>query len=253
MLMEVKPYNSLRVLHFILSHPGRRRINEDSVFPEHVNGHLARTYVVCDGVGGGNRGDLASQMVSRRIGQILGEADEVSEEIIESAILQSENELKEYTEDFPESRGMATTVVGFHPVDRKSGWVYWVGDSRLYHLRDGEILFKTKDHSLVQMMVDKGDLTEAEAQSSTSKNIILQAISDGRKEAEPEFHYLEDIRPGDRILLITDGILEGCPESQLAALYKADSKEATSTIRSMCEEHSSDNFSMIAIEIVGKK
>lgn len=252
-LPELKLHTILSVSHFILSHPGRRKVNEDCVFPEHVNGHFAQTYVVCDGVGGGNRGDIASAMICRSLGHQLSLADKVDEQAIEETLNAAEAELRDHSTEFPESRGMATTVVGFHPTSETEGLVYWVGDSRLYHLRDGEILFKTKDHSLVQMMIDNGEITEEQAEKNSARNVILQAISDSKRQATPEIHRLTDIQSGDRILLMTDGILEGCSENQLVKLFKGDSKKATSEIRSLCEDKSSDNFSMIAIEIEEEK
>lgn len=171
----------------------------------------------------------------------------------EEALNNAEVELRAHSTDFPESRGMATTVVEFHPTGETEGLVYWVGDIRLYHLRDGKILFKTKDHSLVQMMIDKGEITEEQAEKNSATNVILQAVSDSKRGAAPDFHHLTDIQPGDRILLMTDGIHEGCPEDQLVEYFKDNSRKAIGKIRSICEELSSDNFSMIAMEIEEEK
>ncbi len=251
MLKEVISYPQVQLEHYILSHPGKRKLNEDSVYPEHVNGHGARSFVVCDGVGGGNRGDIASQIVSREVGQILNGIEEATEDLIFEAIRSAEIKLREHSTEFPDSRGMATTIVGFHPENGGKGWAYWVGDSRLYHIRNREILYRTKDHSLVQMMVDKGEMTEAEAMSSKSRNVIMQAVSDSQKQTEPDITLLEDIQSGDHILLLSDGILEGITEAEMTQiLSSSDMKSAIATIRSKCEEKSSDNFSMIAIEVV---
>lgn len=240
----------MRLVHYILSHPGKRKSNEDSVFPEHVNGVGARSFIVCDGVGGHRNGEIASGIVSREVGQRLVMHEAPGEREILEAIDHAEKKLAEHSDDFPDCKGMASTLVGFHPIDDEKGYAYWVGDSRLYHIRNSEIVFKTKDHSLVQMMVDSGEMTEAEALSSRSKNVIMQAINDGRRKAEPEIALLEDLREGDYILLLSDGILEGCTEDDLVLHLNSNPlKEAVTEIRKKCEVHSNDNFSLIAIEI----
>lgn len=235
----------------ILSHPGRRPLNEDSVYPQHVNAGGARSYLVCDGVGGSNKGEVASSIVCRVVGSHLATPEVITENDIRRAVSLAETSLSEHSKVFPECRGMASTLVGFHPVDGHSAYVFWVGDSRLYHVRDGQILFRTKDHSLVQMMVDQGQITEEEAMQSSRRNIILQAIGDGNRYSTPEIHKLEDIREGDFILLMSDGILEGCGESEIVDSLNSDPlRTVVGKIRSSCEENSRDNFSLIALEIL---
>ncbi|TNE27651.1 MAG: serine/threonine-protein phosphatase [Bacteroidetes bacterium] len=242
--------NSLNTRHYILSHPGKRKLNEDNVYPQHVDAEGARTFLVCDGVGGSNRGEVASDIVSRSIGTHLSYASEVNPQTICDAIRSAEQSLNAHSELYPECKGMASTVVGFHPNSENSAFVYWVGDSRLYHIRKGEVLFRTRDHSLVQLMVDQGHLTEEEARKSNRKNIILQAISDGNRFATPDITELTDIESGDILLLLSDGILEGCPESELIEqLSKCELKSAFKEIRVKCEEKSRDNFSLIALEV----
>lgn len=246
---EVRP-KKVQLVHYILSHPGKRKVNEDSVFPEHVNGEGARSFLVCDGVGGGKYGEIASAIVSREIGTWLS-SHSATENDIRLAIERAESKLAEHSSEFPDCRGMASTLVGFHPSENNhSGYVYWVGDSRLYHIRNGEILFKTKDHSLVQMLVDKGELNEDEMSHNRSKNIILQALNDSELKARPDIAELKDLRERDVILLLSDGILEGCPESHILQLIEEHPlKSAVTQIRRKCEKESSDNFSLIAIEV----
>ncbi len=237
--------------HYIISHPGKRKHNEDCVFPAHVNGEGARTYIVCDGVGGHSQGELASAMVSRKIGEHLSSLDEVSFEDIHSAIAEAELLLSDYSKEFPESKGMATTIVGLHPLGKDEFMAYWVGDSRLYQIRNGKIVFKTKDHSLVQMMVDRGEMTEEEASQSSSSNIITQAINDSQKSATASIEVLNQVEHNDLFVLVSDGILEGCPERDLLVhLYEnQDLKHGVAAIREQCEEHSNDNFSIIALRV----
>lgn len=249
-MVRTVQYLVINLDHHILSHPGRRGLNEDSVFPQHVDSVGAKSFVVCDGVGGNQKGEVASSLVSKSVGQFLTQGGSITESDIRASISRAEQELSDYSEEYPECAGMATTVVGFHPTSEKSAYVFWVGDSRLYHIRNGETLFRTRDHSLVQLMVENGQLTEEEARQSRRKNVILQAISDGGKESTPDVHEIDNLLPGDHILLMSDGILEGCPEHFiLSTLSSLPLREAVKTLRSQCEEKSNDNFSLIALEI----
>lgn len=225
-------------------------MNEDSVFPQHVDAEGARSYLVCDGVGGNNRGEIASDIVCRSIGNILSHTEFVGEETIRSAVSAAEHNLSAHSEIYPECKGMASTVVGLHPLEDGSAYAYWVGDSRLYHVRNGKVIFKTRDHSLVQLMVDNGQITPEEAQQSHRKNIILQAISDGNRFTTPEIVHLTDVRSEDIFLLMSDGILEGCPECDIIeTIRQTDLKSGVRIIRERCENTSKDNFTLIALQV----
>lgn len=238
-------YGILKHVHYTLSHPGRRKRNEDSVYPSIDNGLGARSFVICDGVGGQNGGDVASQIVSKEVGHYLSQIDDVSEGDILTGIKRAQEKLAEYSSDFPAVQGLSTTLVGFHPSSPESGYAYWVGDSRLYHLREDEILFRTKDHSLAELMKDRG-----EDAGSTGSNIILQAVSDSHKRIAPEIVELQGFESGDIILLLSDGILEGCEESKMVDYVRSlPMKKAIAEIRKCCEKNSNDNFSLIAVQL----
>lgn len=239
----------IEFLPVIFSQPGKRELNEDSVYPVHVNGVLPSTYLVCDGVGGSNRGEVASAMTCQSVSEHLSKVNKVRKGDIHNAIRAAENQLSDHSAKHPECKGMATTLVGFHPTSSDSGLVFWVGDSRLYHVRKNKVLFETKDHSLVQMMIDNGQLTVEEAATYPSRNIILQAVGDSDRHAEAAVHKLTDIQPGDYLLLLSDGILEGCTIQDLTdVLNQMNLSEAGDAIQAKCSQHSRDNFSLIALQ-----
>lgn len=240
----------LEFIPHVLCRPGRRSLNEDSTYPMYVNGAHYHTFLVCDGVGGNNKGEVASQMVCGTLAKALHGNNPVDEEQIRMALSQAEDELARHSETCPECRGMATTLVGFHPVENNDALVFWVGDSRLYHMRKGDVLYKTRDHSLVQMMVDSGEIQESESASYPMRHIILQALDDSGKHADAEIERLSGLIADDIVLLMSDGILEGCAEDDLIAIFRDMSlKEAVDEVDRRCSEKSRDNFSLVALEV----
>ncbi|WP_428486828.1 PP2C family protein-serine/threonine phosphatase [Rhodopila sp.] len=92
----------------------------------------------------------------------------------------------------------------------------WGGDSRAYLLRDGVLLRLTRDHSLVQAMVDDSNITEAEAAGHPQANVILRAVGAGETDLELD-KVVSEMLAGDRFLLCSDGLTKSLTEAELAA------------------------------------
>ena len=95
--------------------------------------------------------------------------------MLNSILLRTELELDKIVAKNPEYKGMATTLTYLH-LSPEGAIIAWAGDSRVYHIRDGKILFKTEDHSLVNQLVQAGQITEEEAAHHPQKNVILRAV-----------------------------------------------------------------------------
>lgn len=235
------------------SEPGRRTLNEDRIFPISPES-TDRLYLVCDGVGGSNKGEIASDLVTKSLYQSLNSSATITESHIHKAVAKAEEEIKYHIASNPQCEGMATTVSGVH-FGESSFTGFWIGDSRIYHLRAGEVLFKSKDHSLMQMLIDNGRLSEEDARVFPMRNVILQAIGDGSKKAIATVVNFENIEENDLFLLLSDGVLEGADENILTELFNGSISisDATQILRRKCEEKSKDNYSLMVVEIKKKK
>lgn len=232
----------------VLSKSGKRPYNEDAHYPSRAA--TGRTFLICDGVGGSNKGEMASQLVCSEMSTVLESLNQAGEDSIRKAIANAEDALKSKSAQDSHYCGMATTLVGLHTAKNKEeAWVFWVGDSRMYHIRNGKILFKTKDHSLVQMMIDNGEIPESDAKDYPMRNVILQALDDSGKRAEADVQRIDKIEAGDIFLLMSDGILEGCSETELTELFQQNSPEgALAEVDRRCAEKSNDNYSLVAVK-----
>lgn len=192
-----------------LTDPGCvRKQNQDAYRMEQLDrGTLL--CIVCDGMGGAKSGNIASTLAVevfveeiRRCWVTGMESDKI-DQMLRSAVKLANFTVFDQAAQFEEFDGMGTTLVAALVRGRKATIVN-VGDSRCYRINSGGIVQVTKDHSLVQMMVDRGDLTPEAAKSYPGKNFITRAIG-----TEPMVLcdiYHRDLNRGDFLLLCSDGL-----------------------------------------------
>jgi protein phosphatase len=178
---------------------------------EHEVGARGSLFMVADGMGGAAAGELASEMATQEIyGYLLtawaGDDEATAQRFaarLKEAVEHANARLYEYAAEHPEVRGMGTTATaaGVFGADL---YLSQIGDSRGYLVRNGEAIQLTKDQSLMQRLVDAGELTEEEAEKSERRNIILQALGpDARVKVDLTYQAL---RRGDLLVLCSDGL-----------------------------------------------
>lgn len=192
-----------------LTDPGCvRKQNQDAFRIEQLDRHTLLC-VVCDGMGGAKSGNVASSLAVevfveeiRRCWKPGMESDRI-DQMLKSAVKLANFTVFDQAAQFEEFSGMGTTLVAALIRDNKATLVN-VGDSRVYGINRSGIRLLTKDHSLVQMMVDRGDLTAEVAKSYPGKNLITRAVG-----TEPMVMcdiYHKEVSKGDYLLLCTDGL-----------------------------------------------
>ena len=236
-----------------LSKKGKRDINEDYIsFTKKLNNTiLDNLFIICDGVGGSNKGDVASKIVSESIKNYFytNPTKYVDENYIEKSIRYSEYKLSQYSK---ENRilDMATTLALLY-INNEDAIMSWVGDSRIYHISEGKIKHKSEDHSLIQFMINNGDLSEEEAKNHPYKNIISRAIKGIEKTSEIEHKRIHNIKENDYFALVSDGILESVDETSLLKVLNENYniENAINSIDNLCSTFSKDNYSIILTNI----
>ena len=165
--------------------------------------------VVCDGMGGAKSGNIASTLAVDVFVQevrrfwMANSTQEKINQMLQSAVKLANFTVYDQAKQFEEFDGMGTTLVAVLIRGRKATVVN-VGDSRLYLANEDGIRQITRDHSLVQMMVDRGDLTPEQAKSYPGKNYITRAVGTEAIIAYDLFHL--DVAKGDYLLLCSDGL-----------------------------------------------
>lgn len=236
---------------FYLNEQGRRQNIEDSLYP--LPGQAKkndRVFLVCDGVGGESKGEEASRIVCEAMGKILNNSQQFGDDIVKQAALQAVEQLQAYAVEFAEAQNMSTTLT-VACLQANTAWVAWCGDSRIYHVRNGKVLWRSKDHSLVQQLIEAGEITENEALKHPNKNIILRSLTAGSAKASIETYCINDLQENDYLFLCTDGILENVNDTELLKILHPDQKDKNKTTLFLqyCAGKTNDNFSMYLLQI----
>ena len=185
------------------THVGKvRETNEDSMIVDHQRG----LYVVLDGMGGANAGDIASQTARDAIRDFVAQRRAAMEPkaLLEAALQYGSAAVWNAAQQSRERHGMGTTVVACLLVDQKRAIVAHVGDSRAYLLRHGLLQSLTRDHTIVEELVDRGVLPAEEAERHPYKNVLSRNLG-AKPETRVDVVDLE-IKPGDRVMLCSDGL-----------------------------------------------
>jgi PPM family protein phosphatase len=228
----------------------RRPHNEDAMLADPAGG----LFIVADGVGGAEAGEVASQTTVEVIGAAFRHRrpDDDVEDLLEIAIQRANDSVYRQSREQPHLSMMATTVVALH-LDGTRATVGHVGDSRLYRLTPaGEIVRETEDHSVVEEEVRAGRMTAAQAANHPSRNVISRAVG-----AEPSVEV--DLRafefePGTIFVLCSDGITRHIPDEEIAAVVNnsPDLEEACAELKRLCfERGAEDNLTAVIVRAGG--
>lgn len=234
-----------------LNERGQRIKNEDCIYPSYmpVVDTANQVFIVCDGVGGTAKGEVASLITCNTLGKYLVNRTNITEKDIKVALQNTENKISTYVKNNPESDGMATTLTLFVAYD-KGVLLAHIGDSRIYHIRDGSVLYKTTDHSLVNEWVKANIITETAALTHPKRNVITRVV--GRNDPQADIQSIRDIQAEDYFFLCTDGILEGINEKELLKLLSredVDNKEKMRQVKAACHLYSKDNYSAYLLQV----
>lgn len=234
---------------------GKRENQEDSRYPDfdHPSNDTA-AFVVCDGVGGCNKGEVASSTVCNRIGEILSthkNTDSFDDNDFQHVLNQAYESLNQDSDS--SNRGMGTTLT-LLVLHSEGALAAHIGDSRIYQIRPGEgIIYRSEDHSLVNALLRSGNISPDGIKNHPKGNVITRCMSadDGvRERDDATVVNLKDIAPGDYFLLCTDGVTGKVEEEELLELYFSDKtdEEKYHYLSEKCKD-SSDNNTAIQIHV----
>ena len=206
---------------------GQRPNQEDSMWPQGKTDGSERLFIVCDGMGGHERGEVASQIICKSLGWYIGKYADgtLTDQMLLDALSYAYDELDK--EDNGELRKMGTTLTLFY-AGRQGVTVAHIGDSRIYHIRPGVgMLYKSRDDSVVYDLYWNDEISYDEMAVHPQKNVITKAITTGRdNRVEPSVCHISDIREGDWFYLCSDGMLEQMTDEELVTLLTSNASDA---------------------------
>lgn len=225
----------------------KRKINEDSILVDSARG----LWAVADGMGGHEAGEVASAMVVQAL-SALPAAEEDIDDLVGGAVhalRQVNRDLIELARTEGNGRTIGTTVVGLIVA---GGFFrcFWVGDSRAYRMRDGLMTRISRDHSLVQQLVDSGMLRAEEAEHHENSNVVTRAVGVA---SEVDVDLIEgECVAGDLFLLASDGLTRVVDDLEIAAELQRSAPEAAADtlLESVLERGAPDNVSLIIVRLI---
>lgn len=213
-------------------------------------------YIVADGVGGNSSGEVASRTAVSEIALTVNEADmknlKTPDEIFEffaGAIDSANTRIFQMGRENRAYRGMATTVVAAY-IRKGDAYVANVGDSRAYLLRNNTLKRITRDHTYVNELVDKGIITEEEAETHSKKNVITKALG-AEPKVEPDYYKFRVFK-GDVLMLCSDGLYGEVPENDIKQIIAASATmndACQNLVAKALEMGGRDNVTVICLKI----
>jgi PPM family protein phosphatase len=223
----------------------KRQLNEDSLVAQ------APVFVVADGMGGYEAGELASALTVELLRQVA--KGPVTFAKVSRALSELNNTIHEHGDE-EQHRGMGTTAVGLVLVKDGIGpaWlIFNVGDSRAYCYARGELVQLSVDHSYVQELVEMGELTPSAARNHPDRNVITRAIGAG-PDIEVDY-WLRPLRSGERYLLCSDGLHSEVEDGlirEVLALDHPAGRTAQLLVNTALQSGGRDNVSVVVVDIV---
>lgn len=226
-------------------------------------GSLGTLLIVADGMGGANAGEVASSLAIESIKNYFSQqraqsaiTQDLITEMLQRSIVSADQVINHRMSEDPTSKGMGTTIVVCWVIG-KTAHVAWCGDSRCYvYKRKKGLQRLTIDHSYVQELIDKGELTEEEAFNHPENNIITRGLGDFQ--AYPTADIVNfDIKRGDTIMLCSDGLCGYCTDEEMEKVMKENYQDVDADCEKLMQlamdAGGQDNITVLIASLIGDK
>lgn len=245
-----RPIKIAQPLAFSLK--GKRERNEDCIYPQvQIATNEDTLFMVCDGVGGLAKGEIASKTVCQTISNYLLNYNDIpfTTTLFNNALSCAWDELDRI------AKYDTGTTLTFLKILDESVFIAHIGDSRVYHVRPCEeaILFQTKDHSMANLLVERGEIQENDLRLPQLSHIMTKAIQANQPERDKaDIYQTSNIQSGDYFFLCSDGVSESLNDSNLIDILcsPVDDNYKMKLIERVCAEKSTDNYSAYLIKIL---
>lgn len=232
---------------------GQRDNQEDSIFPAFGKAtDDDRLFILCDGMGGHEHGEVASQTVCKAMSDTILSLSKQSftDDDLLDALQTAYRQLDCLDNSHLRKMGTTLCLLYFHQGGLTAAHI---GDSRIYHIRPKEnrILYQSRDHSLVYDLYQAGEISYEEMRTSPQKNIITRAIQPGEESrVRPAIVHIADIQPGDFFYICSDGMLEQMDNDELCRLLSTDGSDEKKRMQLIAAtSDNKDNHSAYLIHI----
>lgn len=206
---------------WLYTHVGSRSVNEDNADFIKISEDKA-CFVVCDGLGGHGKGEVASEIVVKSVLEKVKDKDISEDNFLEDSLLYAQNTLLQAQRDLNAENEMKTTSAVLRVFDNKAQWAH-VGDTRLYLFRKKKVFVRTLDHSVPQMLVASGEIKEKHIRHHADRNRLIRVMGTSWNTPKYEVSDFIELQAGDAFLMCTDGFWEFITEREMIKTLKKSS------------------------------
>lgn len=217
---------------------GSRELNEDVILIENIN-QTATLFLVVDGMGGYQKGEIAAKIISENIATHLRSISEFDSQGIENAFKKANLAIKQFNTENAITSG--ATVGGILRTENKA-ISFWIGDVKIYHFKNGKLDWQSKSHTLINEMLESDAVRSPEIQERYS-HIVTRSIAGKRENSKPEFFEIENFSENSSYIICSDGVHNTMTVEHLLLLL--GDQNGLSNVESYLKEHAKDNYSLI--------
>jgi PPM family protein phosphatase len=239
---------------YYLFEVGNKDKQEDYIWPIAGKATLNdRVFIVCDGSGSFYNGGIASKLICQFMGAKVFKIDEqkMSGGLIDKLLTEARDRLISHAREYRLDTDLATTFSMLILYDQKL-FMSWYGDSRIYHLRGGEILFRTEGNLPVHEPIQLEERSADDSHLRSGDTAITRGIKADDSPIYAETKWIEDVRDGDHFLLCSKGLVENATEDCIELLVRQNDKtdiDLAGSFRRLAVEKALDNYSMYLIKV----
>lgn len=227
-----------------ISNKGNRDSNQDVVLIKGL-GNGNEVHLLADGMGGYKNGAYAANFIVSNLVDLLNNQENFDRECIQSAVNKVTKALAHENEK-QESK-MGATLGGV--IQSNNGLhCFWVGDVKIWHIKDDQIVFESIEHNLKNELIENKVFVEAKS-AKKYNHIVTRAIQNDVKKAKIDYKYIEDFNHGDYIIIASDGVTDVMDNNKLLEIFTSEKLESDklSEMNDRLQKAAKDNYSLILI------
>ena len=228
----------------IISYKGQRKNNQDVILAKNLN-DTSYLYMIGDGMGGYENGDVAARMVVDSIATYLSTFDNIQQDDIQKGVNKSNLTIRQYQEQNHTKMG---TTIGGVIIQNNMAKLFWIGDVKIMYFKRNILKFESKSHNLINEIIENGSISDSDRLSKYA-HIVTRSIQGDPKTSIVSYKEIDFNEKEDLIIICSDGVHNIIDSHSIEFLLNQNSNinESVEKIKKRLQSESIDNSSLIAI------
>lgn len=226
------------------THPGKRDVNQDFILAKNLNfdGFL---FLVADGMGGYHDGEIASRLVAENISTYLSTANDININNIQKAVNKANLVIRQFKEKSGQKLG---ATVGGVVLASNQALCFWVGDVKIFHLKNNKLQNESYSHTLMNEVIDNSSITDTK-QLNKYKHVVTRSVQGEVERSKIDYFKITNFSDSDSLFMCSDGVTDILSGIQIEHIFNSSNThtDAMKIIEDRLVNEASDNFSMILI------